>query len=133
MENKPRFYISEESRNAILSFRQRRKKQRLEEEEKKNSKKNDSIDFQDVMDRAVDIAMDELCPSYKKLQEHLEKSADSAWFAMSELERVKTHMDEVHGGKTDECEEGCFKDFSLEDGKEYMQTVLEDLKKTFKD
>ena len=39
---------------------------------------------------------------------------------MSELERVKTHMDEVHGGKTDECEEGC-KIFPLK--REYLAAL----------
>lgn len=119
MKKRTRINLAEEERKKIWSWRQLRKKKREE------PPKSD-------IDREVDTLMAKMCPAYKKWEEHMDKCADSAWFAMSELERIEKHMDEVHGGKTDECGEGCLEDFTLEDGKEYVATIMKEVEAHFK-
>jgi len=130
MAKRTKINLAEEERKKVWAWRQLRKKKM---EEEKNKPKKETPDLEDILKRSVEIAMDEMCPTYKKWEEHMDKCADSAWFAISELERIERHMDEVHGGKTDECGEGCLEDFTLEDGKEYVSTIMKEVEKHFKD
>lgn len=124
MEKKDSLILPEEQRKQIYAFKKIKKQRKLEQEAKKDKK--DPIDIEDVLNRAVEIAMDEMIPSHKKWEEAIIKAGDSAWFALSETERFKTHYDEMHRDGS-ECKDGCLEDFTMEDAKEYMNTIMKAL------
>lgn len=75
----------------------------------------------------VDEFMKQMVPSYQKLQESIENAADSAWYAMEELERFDKHIHEVHAGSFDKCEECCSKIWSRQDLDEFLKTIMKEI------
>jgi len=71
----------------------------------------------------VEAALRNMIPSYYLLQKQVEKAADSAWFAFSELERMEKHVHEVHNGAPCPGFE-CLGDATREDFDEYLATIL---------
>jgi hypothetical protein len=112
--------IDELERKNIYRFRQLKKKRAEEQATKSDTEKT------------VDALMEKMLPDYKKWEDFMFEAGESAWFAMNELNRMKKHMDEVHGGDTDKCEGNCLEDFTMEDGKEYAKTMMNYLKESLK-
>jgi len=115
MVKKDSLRLPEEERKKIYSFRQLKKK-RAEEEATKSER-----------EKEVDALMEKMVPSYKEWENAVFEAGESAWFAMSELDRFKEHCDTVHKDGKACQEEGCLEDFTMEDAKEYMQTIVKHL------
>lgn len=72
---------------------------------------------------------EDVFPSLYEFFQMLEKAADSAWFALEELERFYDHCNKEHISKGEKgCNsEGCLEDFTMEDAKDFTQTILDNL------
>lgn len=77
----------------------------------------------------VDDFMKKACPSFDKLKNHIEKAADSEWFAMHELERFSKHVDNDHDGNPENCSESCPDCLTREDGIEFAIRIMEYVEK----
>jgi len=114
--------IPDNERKAIYAVRQKRR------EEKNNPPPQETDPEKIRKEKLVDGIMRKVCPSYYELQKIREEAAYSEWFALSELKRVKNHIDEVHHGDASKCHDGCLEDFTMEDGKAYASIIYNAVK-----
>ncbi len=110
------FLLDDHKRKEIYAFRRKRR------EEKNNPPLEKS-----ETEKIVDDFLRKKIPSYYELQEHIERTADSPWFALSELNRFEKHCEDVHGiGKT--CNDmKCLEDFTREDALDYATIVTKSI------
>ena len=83
----------------------------------------------------VDKTMREMVPSYYKLKEAEERFKKTPAYALSELKRFHNHVNDIHNGKAEECTgylpEGCTENFSMEESKQHMKTIFDELTRLY--
>lgn len=114
--NKKNIVLDTQERKKIWYWRKNGSEQR-KEHESRGDNKNENL-AKDIMKRAV--------PSFDKYMDEMDKAANSAWFALSEIERGSQHWEDNHKNNGTECIEGCLEDWTLEDGKEYVRILVEE-------
>ena len=116
--------LDEKFRKEIYHFRIKRK------ELKNNPIPEETDPIQKAKNEIVDEVMKRMVPSYFEHKKMIEEAADSAWFAMSEIERFSEHCDNIHKNDGGACsKDGCLEDFTREDSTEFMKTIMEHLEK----
>jgi hypothetical protein len=111
------FLLDDQERKEIYAFRRKRREEKNNPPLEKSEK-----------EKIVDDLLRKKIPSYYEWQEHIEKAADSSWFALSELNRFKKHCNDIHGiGKA--CDDmKCLEDFTREDAEDYMTIVMKSMR-----